>query len=167
MLFGHSRATDDVLIDWFDADTGAATPSDLETAGYWGPAMPLDDLYTTLADNPPIRVADSGSRVPNVELKFATDEYDRLSLLETLTGRFNGKLLRVVAPDVQIPYKLGMSVDRDFEDALHICEMTLGTHNTDTLETYAERLGVSDQYERLRANRSERDGSCRTVPADP
>jgi len=38
--------------------------------------MPLDDLYETLADDLPARIAEEGHRVPNVELTFASDEHD-------------------------------------------------------------------------------------------
>lgn len=152
VLFGRSRATEDidVLIERCDAETAASVADDLSDEGLWGAAMPLDDLYVTLADDLPVRVARHGDRVPNVELKFVTDEYDRLSLSNTITVEFGERTLQIVQPELQIAYKLGMSAERDFEDARHLYETTRETLSTDALESYVERLGVESSYRRLR-----------------
>jgi hypothetical protein len=152
VLLGRSRATEDidVLTERFDRETAESVADDLRDAGFWGSAMPLDDLYDTLADGLPVRIAESGERVPNVEMKFVSDEYDRLSLSDTTTVSFGDEVLQIVAPELQIAYKLGMSADRDFEDALHLYRMTRESLTPDKLEGYVERLGVEDQYAELR-----------------
>lgn len=112
--------------------------------------MPLDELYPTFAEGHPVRIAESGTRIPNVELKFVTDEYDRLSLSDTIVARFDSETLRIASLEIQIAYKLGTSAERDFEDATHIFEMARGTLNSDKLERYVERLGLEDAYAKLR-----------------
>jgi hypothetical protein len=152
VLFGRARATEDVdvIVERFDADTGAELAERLADAGYWGPAMPLADLHGTLADDLPVRVAEDGHRVPNVELKFPTDRYDRASVRETVTVRFDDETVTVGNLELQIAYKLHMDTPKDFEDALYLHEVAEPTLNTRTLEEYVDDLDVEDAYDRLR-----------------
>jgi hypothetical protein len=152
VLFGRARATEDVdvIVERFDADTGAELAERLADAGYWGPAMPLADLHGTLADDLPVRVAEDGHRVPNVELKFPTDRFDRASVRETVTVRFDDETVTVGNLELQIAYKLHMDTPKDFEDALYLHEVAEPTLNTRTLEEYVDDLDVGDAYDRLR-----------------
>lgn len=152
VLFGRARATEDVdvIVEQFDAETAADLAERLAEAGYWGPAMPLADLHATLADGLPVRVAEDGHRVPNVELKFPTDRYDRQSLRETIRVTFGEEVLRVGGLELQIAYKLHMDTPKDFEDALYLHEVAEPTLNTPTLEGYVDDLDVEDAYDRLR-----------------
>ncbi|WP_248517044.1 hypothetical protein [Salinarchaeum laminariae] len=152
VLLGRSRATEDidVIVDPFDEATGTALADALQDAGFWGPAMPLEQLYDTLADDLPIRVARADRRVPNVELKFATDEYDRAALDEQVTVRFSDAEFAIGSLELQIAYKLNMGAQRDYEDALYLYEMAKPSLNSRALEEYAERLGVVEEYDKLR-----------------
>lgn len=151
VLFGRARATEDidVVVEPFDETTATAAIERLRDAGYWGSAMPLVDLHETLSDGLPVRVAEDGDIVPNVELKFASDEYDRLSLRNTVTVRLAGHEIRIGSLELQIAYKLGMDTPKDFEDALYLYEVLGRNLNTNRLERYVRRLGVEDAYERL------------------
>lgn len=152
VLFGRSRATEDidVITERFDESTAETLASRLRDAGYWGSAMPLDDLYETLADDLPARIAEDGHRVPNVELKFAADEYDRASLDNAITVRLQGEAIRVGSIELQIAYKLDMGTPKDYEDALYLYEVTGENLTSSELERYATKLGVEDEYEQLR-----------------
>ena len=151
VLFGRARATEDidVLVETFDRATAGRLTERLRDGGYWGSAMPLDDLHGTLSDGLPIRVAKEGDVVPNVELKFPSDEYDRRSLTKTLTVWLAGNELQIGSLELQIAYKLGIGTPKDFEDALYLYEVTEPTLNIDRLEAFVERLGVEDEYGRL------------------
>lgn len=153
VLFGRARSTEDidVVVERFDEQTADEVAAALEASGFWGSAMPLDALYETLADDLPFRVARSGDRVPNVELKFPTDEYDRTSLENALTVRLPDGSLRVGSLELQIAYKLGMGAKKDFEDALHLYRVTGSTLNTPTLVSYVNDLEVQEEYDRLRS----------------
>jgi len=120
VLFGRSRATEDidVITERFGEETARALATELREAGYWGPAMPLSDLHETLRDDLPIRIAEDGHRVPNVELKFATDRDDRISLENAITVTLGDEPLRVGSLEFQIAYKLDMGAQKDYEDAL-------------------------------------------------
>jgi hypothetical protein len=151
VLLGRSRATEDidVIVAPFDESTASDLVADLRDAGYWGAAMPLDDLHATLEDGLPVRVAEDGHRVPNVELKFPTDRYSRLSLENTVTVRLDGASLRIGSLELQIAYKLRMGAQKDYEDALYLYHLLEGTLNTDRLEAYVEELGVEEEYDGL------------------
>jgi hypothetical protein len=131
VLLGRSRATEDidVIVEPFDESVAANLVRKLEDAGYWGAAMPLADLHTTLEDGLPVRVAEDGHRVPNVELKFPSDRYSRRSLENTVVVNLDGEQLRVGSLELQIAYKLRMGAQKDYEDV--------------------EELGVESEYEEL------------------
>ena len=152
VLFGRSRATEDidVITERFDEETADELTNRLQEAGYWGSAMPLDDLHETLSDDLPVRIAEDGHRVPNVELKFASDESDRISLDNAISIRLGGETLRVGSLEFQIAYKLDMGAQKDFEDALYLREVAEPSLNRTALERYVTKLGVEDEYEQLR-----------------
>lgn len=153
VLFGRARATEDidVIAERIDERTAEELATALQDAGYWGPAMPLEQLYETLTDDLPVRIAEAEHRVPNVELKFERDEFDRASLDEAITVRLPDGSLRVGSLELQVAYKLGMGAQKDFEDALYLYEVAGPNLNSAELEAYVRRLGVEDDYERLRA----------------
>jgi hypothetical protein len=152
VLFGRSRATEDidVITERFDEGTADELAERLREAGYWGSAMPLDDLRETLADDLPVRIAEDGHRVPNVELKFVSNEYDRISLDDAIHVRLGGETLHVGSLEFQIAYKLDMGARKDYEDALYLHEVAGPSLNRTALERYVTKLGVEDEYERLR-----------------
>ena len=152
VLFGRSRATEDIdiITERFGEETADELAKRLREADYWGSAMPLDDLHETLADGLPARVAEEGHRVPIVELKFASDESDRISLDNAISVRLGGESLRVGSLEFQIAYKLDMGAQRDYEDALYLHEIVGPSINRMALEEYITKLGVEDEYEQLR-----------------
>ena len=154
VLFGRSRATEDidVITERFDEGTADELAKRLREAGYWGLAMPLDDLHETLADDLPARIAEEGHRVPSVELKFAFDESDRISLDNAISVRLGGETLRVGSLEFQIAYKLDMGAQKDYEDALYLHEVAEPSRNETALKKYVTKLGVEDEYEQFRGS---------------
>ena len=112
--------------------------------------MPLEDVHDTLADDLPVRVAEDEHRVPNVELKFASDEHDRISLDDAIHVRLSGQTIRIGSLEFKIAYKLAMGAPRDYEDALYLHEVAGPSLKMTALEEYVTKLGVQDEYERLR-----------------
>jgi hypothetical protein len=114
----------------FDGATASDLVADLRVAGYRGAAMPLGDLRATPEDGLPVRVAEDGHRIPNVELKFPSDRYSRLSLENTVTVRLDGASLRTGSLELRIAYKLRMGAQKDYEDALYLYHLLEGTLDT-------------------------------------
>lgn len=152
VLLGRARATEDidVITERFSEAKADELTENLRDAGYWGSAMALDRMYETLNDGLPVRIAEESHRVPNVECKFAVDEYDRASLNDTLTVHLSGTEFTVGSLELQIAYKLGMGAEKDFEDALYLYNLLEPNLNTRELERYVERLDVGSKYEKLR-----------------
>lgn len=151
VLLGRSRTTEDidVIVEPFGESVAVDLMRELQDAGYWGAAMPLSELHSTLEDGLPVRIAEDGHRVPNVELKFPTDRYSRLSLENTVTVHLDGASLRVGSLELQIAYKLRMGAQKDYEDALYLYHLLEGTLNRDRLESFVEELDVESEYEGL------------------
>ena len=154
VLFGRARATEDidVITERLDKGTADELATRLQEAGYWGSAMPLEDWHDTLADDLSVRVAEDEHRVPNVELKFASDEHDRISLDDVIHVRLGGETIRVGSLEFQIAYKLDMGARKDYEDALYLHEVAGPSLNRTALERYVTKLGVEDEYEQLRGS---------------
>lgn len=155
VLFGHARATEDidVIVEPFDESTARALADELDDAGFWGPAMPLDELHSTLADGLPVRIAREENRVPSVEVKFATDQYDHGSLEKSVDVVLPDGTVRIGSPELQIAYKLGMGAQKDYEDAVYLYTILEPTLNTSRLEAYVRRLDVQTEYDRLTDDR--------------
>jgi hypothetical protein len=96
------------------------------------------------------RVAPDGEVIPNFEVVFPEDEYDRHSLEEAVEAEFGGRTLRIGPLELQIAYKLRLGSQKDFEDALHLYTVFGDRLDTEELERFVDGLDVADQYERLR-----------------
>lgn len=151
ILAGRARSTEDidVLVEPFDAETADRLSRELEANGYWGPAMPLSELYDQLANDANVWVAPEGQVSPHLEVKFADDEFDRASLENSLDARIGDSVLPVGPIELQIAYKLYLGTRRDFEDAVHLYQLLGESLSADRLRVWSERLGVQDEYDRL------------------
>ena len=153
ILAGRSRATEDidVLLEPIDDETIAQLVSRLRGDELWGPAMPLDSMAEMLTGGDNIWVARDDEMVPHLEVKFVDDEYDRASLRSRITARIAdvGAELPIGPLELQIAYKLYLSAQKDFEDAVHLYALFEETLSTATLEQWVRELGVEDEYDRL------------------
>lgn len=151
ILAGRARSTQDiyVLLERTDEPTIEAIAEDLETQGYWGPAMPLSDMYEMLSNGDQIWIARDGEVAPHLEAKHVTDRFDRASLTGAISARIAGNPLPIGPLELQIAYKLYLGTDTDFEDAVHLYTLFEETLSTPALEQWVENLGVRTDYDRL------------------
>jgi hypothetical protein len=152
ILAGRPRATQDidVLLEPCDEETINQIIDRLETAGFWGPAMPLEDAYQMLTNGDNVWVAREDEMAPHLEVKFADDEFDRASLENAITARIEGAELPIGPLELQIAYKLYLEARKDFEDAVHLYTMFEESLSTEKLESWVTKLQVEDDYERLK-----------------
>lgn len=153
ILSGRARSTEDIdlLLEPLDRRGAEDLVGALKQAGFWGSAMPLDDLAGTLATGSNVRVARDGVVIPNVELKYATDEFDRASIENAIIARIDGHDLHIGPLELQIAYKLNLGSQKDFEDAVHLYTLFEESLSTSALERWVRKLDVTDAYDRLRA----------------
>jgi hypothetical protein len=152
ILTGRSRATEDVdlIIEQLSADETEQLATALSDAGYWGIEEDLERMYDRLTDDIATRVARDGEIIPNFEVAFPQDRFDRIALRNALLVVLDDREIRVSPPELQIAYKLYLGSEKDFEDALHLYHLFGEQLETSALETYVEELGVEDRYDELR-----------------
>lgn len=95
-----------------------------------------------LNDKTAIRFSLKKIFLPNMELKFPKVELDEWTLQHKVKVEFNHFNLSVSPIELQIPYKFYLSTPKDFEDALHLWEVTKNNLNMQELHKYAKDLKV-------------------------
>lgn len=151
VLTGRARTTQDVgvLLEPLDETRVDRLVEKLEANGMWGPAMPLAETYE-MATEVNIWIAPEEQVIPHVEAKFASDESGYTALENSLTARVGDAAVPIGPLELEIPYKLYLGSQKDFEDAVHLFTLFEETLRTAELERWVEKLGVESDYERLR-----------------
>ncbi|RKD85195.1 hypothetical protein [Halopiger aswanensis] len=151
ILTGRPRATDDidVLIESLSKTEIETLVTKLRDVDYWGPAMPLDNMYGNLSEGTNIWVAPDGQTTPHLEVKFPTDEFDRASLSNSISAEIGGASIPIGPLELQIAYKLYLGGQKDLEDAAHLYTLFGETLRESRLEHWATELDVFDKYDRL------------------
>lgn len=152
ILAGRARSTDDVdvLTEAFDEETAGELAAALDDEGFWGPAMPLTSMSEMLLNGDNIWIAPESQITPHLEVKFARDEFDRASLEHAMTARIGGQMIPIGPLELQIAYKLYLGAQKDVEDAVHLYTLFEENLSGVRLEEWVTKLGVEDEYERLR-----------------
>ena len=113
--------------------------------------MPLTEMHGNLSAGTNIWVAPDGQITPHLKIKFPSDEFDEASLSNAIRATVGGETIPVGPLELQIAYKLSLGGRTDLEDAAHFYAMFGERLSTARLETWVERLGVSEEYARLRS----------------
>lgn len=109
--------------------------------------MPLERMAELLHDN--IWIAREGEMIPHLEAKFVDDYVDEASLENRISAGIGDAELPIGPLELQIAYKLWMSGDTDFEDAVHLYALFGESLREERLEFWVEELEVEEAYERL------------------
>ena len=157
ILTGRSRSTEDidVTLESLSETETEQLVTELKDHGYWGMAMPLDEMYSMLSEGSRIRIAEEGEMYPNFETWFVSNDVEREALSNPLTVTFDEEQIEISPLELQIAYKLRLAQaadslsGKDFEDALHLYLTFEERFNTEQLETYVKELGVEDYYAKL------------------
>lgn len=158
ILTGRARSTEDVdvVLEPLDREAADALVDGLQDAGYWGMAMPIDEMAALLADGERFRVAEEDDLFPNFELWYASTSVEGEALSAAITAALGDHEVAVSPIELQIAYKLRLAEDvgttagKDFEDALHLWLTFRDQLDGDALESYVTDLGVEDYYDELR-----------------
>jgi hypothetical protein len=151
ILAGRARSTEDVdvLIERIDEATVDDLVAALQARDYWGPAMPLSSAAETLSHGDPLWVAPAEQVTPHLEVKTVSDEFDRASLTDAIPARIGDSTIPIGPLELQIAYKLSLGARTDMEDAAHLYSLFEKSLSVERLETWARRLNVVSEYERL------------------
>lgn len=97
--------------------------------------------YEYLKDNIALRFAKEGNVIPNIELKFAKNEIDELTLNKTITAKIGKEELVISHLELQIAFKEAvLKSPKDIEDARHIRNVAKGHLNEELIEQYKRVL---------------------------
>jgi hypothetical protein len=83
ILFGRARGTEDIdlFIDYMDRDTFRSFAGELLARGfYFLNSDDVGEIYSMLRDGLAVRIAEEERIIPNVEMKFKKDDFDRYAM---------------------------------------------------------------------------------------
>jgi hypothetical protein len=127
ILFGRSRMSEDidVLIPFLSKDKFIQLYIDILENNYWClNSESVDDNYGLLIDDHTIRLTRIDWVIPNVELRFITDDIDELTFKTRMKVNLSPIILEVSRPEINIYYKRNiLKSDKDIEDAIHLEEI--------------------------------------------
>jgi hypothetical protein len=153
ILTGRSRGTEDVdlIIPKLEEKDLDDLKKEFQDKGYWCINQDLDEIDSHLEEGISVRIAKEGNVIPNFELFYPEDKFDR----EALNGRFKVKIqdeeLFISPLELQIAYKLFLGSEKDLEDALHLFQLFGNELDQKRLNDLAERLDVGEKLDELRS----------------
>ncbi len=124
ILLGRSRASEDVdiIIPKLPHKVFEKLILDLKKDDFY--CLQTDDvheMYDYLNDNFAVRFAKNKTVIPNIELKFAKNNIDAISLQNTVKIKLNDEEIITSALELQIAFKEEvLKSPKDIEDARHI-----------------------------------------------
>jgi len=146
IFFGRARGTEDIdiLVKRTDASQFFSFyKSALEHGYYFLNPEEADGLYEMLCEGLGIRIARNDTIIPNIEMKFARDDFDDFSLSHRLEAIFNGNKIFISPIEIEIPYKLYLGSDKDIEDAVYLWEIFKDRLDMKLLKRFMGELKVS------------------------
>ncbi|MBW2989831.1 hypothetical protein KY358_05950 [Candidatus Woesearchaeota archaeon] len=146
IILGRNRGTDDidVIIPKISKDDLQSLYSDLIKKGYWCiNSGDIEDLYHILISKSSIRFALKPGFSPNMELKFAKDEFDLIALKDPIMIRIGDKRIKTSFLELQIAYKEEvLKSNKDIEDAQFL--RSIG-------KEFIDELSIKEYKKRLRS----------------
>lgn len=145
ILFGRARGTEgiDIIIEKMDRGMFERFFNDLTERNYWFlNSDDQNDLFNMLNENLAVRIAKIDEIIPNIELKFVKDYFDNFSLKNSLKVMMGDHEMKISPIELQIPYKLYLSGDKDIEDAIYLYEIFKETIDRKTLKNFPKEFDV-------------------------
>ena len=144
ILLGRARASEDidVIIPKFDFSTFQSFYDDLEREGFYCLNASEDDtIFQVLKNGSPIRFSRNEQVIPNVELKWAENKFDRMTLEKKITVKLPEGDIYISPLEMQIAFKEEvLKSPKDMEDAQHIRDVAQEYLSEDTIEKYKGML---------------------------
>lgn len=122
LLFGRARATEDVdvIVPKMDWKTFQKFFEELDNKGFWClNSSDANSLYNDyLTQNTAIRIAYKNKAIPNIELKFARNNFDLKTIDERIEAKTKRGSIFISRLEEEIAYKEKvLGSDKDKEDA--------------------------------------------------
>jgi hypothetical protein len=148
ILFSRPRMTEDVdlMIEKLTVGKFHVFLNDVLSAGFecLSPGNEKE-LYNILENGESIRFSRKGKAIPNIELKFVSDNLDKYSLDNALTVKASSVIFRISPMELQIAYKLYLGKggnEKDIEDARFLYRMFKDNLDMKKLSNFIVNLKV-------------------------
>ena len=144
ILLGRSRASEDV-----DVIIPRITFSDFkrlyknlkENDFYCLNAEDEEIVYSYLEENLAIRFAKLDTIIPNIELKWIKNDFDKIALKKTIDVTIRDKIICISHLELQIAFKeVILKSPKDLEDALHLRSVAKEYLDFSLIQEYKEKL---------------------------
>ncbi|MGD2251228.1 MAG: hypothetical protein PVF58_22755 [Candidatus Methanofastidiosia archaeon] len=148
ILFGRARGTEDIdtIIPYITMSQFHSFYKDMKRKGYYflNPED-ADGLYEMLEEGLGIRIAKEDMIIPNIELKFAQDEFDTYSIENRVKVIIDKNHLFISPMELQIPYKIYLGSERDIEDAVYLWDIFKEKIDLHLLKKFMKALDVTGE----------------------
>jgi len=148
ILFGRARGTEDIdlFIDYMDKDMFRSFFEEILARGfYFLNSDDVGEIYSMLRDGLAVRIAEKEKIIPNIEMKFKKDDFDRYAMNMAKVVTFEDIQFYISPIELQIAYKLYLGSDKDIEDAVYLWVLFEEMPDDDLLRTFMERLHVQGE----------------------
>jgi len=105
----------------------------------------LGEIDSMLRDGLAVRIAEEERIIPNAELKFKKDDFDRYAMAMARAVTFDDIRFFISPIELQIPYKLYLGSDKDIEDAVYLWVLFREMLDGDLMRSFMERLHVQGE----------------------
>lgn len=148
ILFGRSRNSEDVdfFIEQLDFERFEKLWQKMMNKFDPVVSSSASEAYTLyLSEGLSTRIAPKGKIIPNAEIKFPTKELQQWALEHAIDAYLNGFPLKITPLESQIPYKLLLGSQKDFEDAEHLWLVTKRHLDKPLLNSFIRQLHVQKE----------------------
>ncbi len=144
IALGRTRGTEDIdmYIPRLSKEQFVKLYQELCAAGFWClNAEDAEDLFTYLVDNIPLRFADQGKAIPNIEIKFVKDQLDEFSLHDTVKVKIGDYGFIFSSLEMNIAFKrYYLKSPKDMEDASYLEAVLKDKINRNKLNKYRQLI---------------------------
>ncbi len=144
ILLGRARASEDIDIisPKMDFSTFQLFMKALKQKDFYClNTEEVTDMYEYLTENIPIRFAKKDTIVPNIEMKWAKNKFDKIALEKTIKIHLNKRSLEISQLELQIAFKEAvLKSPKDLEDARHIRKVAEKYLDSNVIQKYKGML---------------------------
>lgn len=152
IIFGRNRSSEDIdlIVEKLDFQKFSELWNELLKKFECIITENKKDAYEEyLLNNHSIRFSEKGKFVPNMEVKFPKTELDLWSLNNSTKTILNNNFIFLSKIELQIPFKLFLGSDKDFEDAKFLYEIFKEKLDTILMDQFNERLKTKKIFTKI------------------
>ena len=144
ILLGRARVSEDIdiIVPKIEYPTFCKLLKALKQNGFYClNAEKEKEIYDYIRNNFAVRFAKVNTAIPNIELKFAKNKVDEISLSKKITVKLNNAELVISHLEMQIAFKeVVLKSPKDMEDARHLRNVAKQHLNNGLIKKYEVML---------------------------